>query len=125
MLQIGKLIDEVLNTILFAMIGLQLVSMPFLREYWLLGIVGILILLVARMASVSLPTLFVLGKLRLSNLFTLTWADLRGGISIAMALSLPVSPFRESILSCCYFIVLFSIIGQGLTINWVVKRMSN
>ncbi|WP_262712755.1 cation:proton antiporter domain-containing protein [Flavobacterium alkalisoli] len=117
--------DEVLNTILFAMIGLQLVSMPFLREYWLLGIVGILILLVARMASVSLPTLFVLGKLRLSNLFTLTWADLRGGISIAMALSLPVSPFRESILSCCYFIVLFSIIGQGLTINWVVKRMSN
>jgi len=125
LLQIWKLIDEVLNTILFAMIGLQLVAMPFLREYWLLGFVGIIILLLARMASVSLPTLFVLGKVRLSNLFTLTWAGLRGGISIAMALSLPASPFRESILSCCYFIVLFSIIGQGLTINWVVKRMNN
>lgn len=122
MLRIWKLIDEALNTILFAMIGLQLVAMPFLREYWLLGFLSIIIILIARIISVSLPTLFLLGKLRLNNLFVLTWAGLRGGISIAMALSLPVSPFRESILSCCYFIVLFSIIGQGLTINWIVEQ---
>ena len=124
LLKIWKLIDEVLNTILFAMIGLQLVAMPFLREYWLLGFIGIIIILLARITSVSLPALFLLGKLRLNNLFILTWAGLRGGISIAMALSLPESPFRESILSCCYFIVLFSIIGQGLTINWVVGRLN-
>ena len=124
LLRIWKLIDEVLNTILFAMIGLQLVAMPFLREYWLLGFIGIIIILLARIISVSLPALFLLGKLRLNNLFILTWAGLRGGISIAMALSMPESPFRESILSCCYFIVLFSIIGQGLTINWVVSRLS-
>lgn len=124
LLRIWKLIDEVLNTILFAMIGLQLVAMPFLREYWLLGFVSIITILLARIISVSLPALFLLGKLRLNNLFTLTWAGLRGGISIAMALSLPISPFRESILSCCYFIVLFSIIGQGLTINWVVERLN-
>lgn len=123
LLRVWKLIDEVLNTILFAMIGLQLVAMPFLREYWLLGFVSILIILLARIISVSLPALFLLGKLRWNNLFILTWAGLRGGISVAMALSLPESSFKESILSCCYFIVLFSIIGQGLTINRVVKRL--
>lgn len=123
LLRVWKLIDEVLNTIVFAMIGLQLVAMPFLREYWLLGFVSIVIILLARITSVSLPALFLLGKLKRNNLFILTWAGLRGGISIAMALSLPESPFRESILSGCYFIVLFSIIVQGLTISRVVVRL--
>lgn len=123
LLRVWKLIDEVLNTILFAMIGLQLVAMPFLREYWLLGFVSVVIILLARIISVSLPALFLLGRLKWNNLFILTWAGLRGGISVAMALSLPESSFKESILSCCYLIVLFSIIGQGLTINRVVERL--
>jgi CPA1 family monovalent cation:H+ antiporter len=105
------------------MIGLQLVAMPFLREYWLLGFVSVVIILLARIISVSLPALFLLGRLKWNNLFILTWAGLRGGISVAMALSLPESSFKESILSCCYLIVLFSIIGQGLTINRVVERL--
>lgn len=125
LLRIWKLIDEVLNTILFAMIGLQMVAMPFLREYWLLSIFAIVIILIARIISVSLPALFLLGKVNFNNLFILSWAGLRGGISIAMALSLPDSPYKEGILSGCYFIVLFSIIVQGLSLNKLITVLKD
>ena len=118
--QIWHLLDDVLNTILFVMMGLQLVLLPFLSHYWLIGLLSIVIILIARLASVSLPAFFMLRKLGFGNLSILTWAGLRGGISIAMALSLPPSPYREIILSCCYFIVLFSVIVQGLTLAKVV-----
>jgi CPA1 family monovalent cation:H+ antiporter len=122
--RIWQLIDEVLNTILFVMIGLQLVTMPFLNNYWLVGILSIVIILIARLVSVSLPVVFFLHKVNFSNLFILTWAGLRGGISIAMALLLPASPYREFILSSCYFIVIFSIVVQGLTLNKVVEKVA-
>ncbi len=122
--RIWQLLDDVLNTILFVMIGLQLVVMPFLNNYWLIGFVSIIIILIARMVSVSLPAVFLLRKVSFSNLSILTWAGLRGGISVAMALSLPESPYREIILSSCYFIVIFSIIFQGLTLNGLVKKLS-
>jgi len=118
--QIWQLVDEVLNTILFVMIGLQLVLLPFLNNYWEIGLLSILIILISRLISVSIPAFFRLRKLNFGNLFILTWAGLRGGISVAMALSLPPSQYREVILSCCYFIVLFSVIGQGLTLTKVV-----
>lgn len=124
MLRIWKLIDEVLNTILFVMIGLQMVSMPFLREYWLLSISAIVIILIARVISISMPALFLLGKINFNNLFILSWAGLRGGISIAMALSLPHSPYKEGILSGCYFIVLFSIIIQGLSLTRLITALN-
>ena len=123
--RIWQLIDEVLNTILFVMIGLQLVTMPFLNNYWLIGIFSIVIILIARLVSVSLPVVFFLHKVNFSSLFILTWAGLRGGISIAMALLLPASPYREFILSSCYFIVIFSIIVQGLTLNKVVAKVAD
>ena len=119
--RIWQLIDEVLNTILFVMIGLQLVVMPFLHNYWLIGLLSIVIILIARIVSVSLPAIVLLRKLNFGNLFILSWAGLRGGISIAMALSLPDSPHREVILSSCYFIVIFSIIVQGLTLDKAVQ----
>lgn len=120
--KIWQLIDEVLNTILFVLIGLQLVIMPFLNHYWLIGFLSILIILIARLVSVSMPAMILLPKVNFSNLFILTWAGLRGGISVAMALSLPESPYREMILSSCYFIVIFSIIVQGLSLNKVVEK---
>jgi len=120
--RIWQLIDEMLNTILFVMIGLQLVTMPFLNHYWLVGILSIFIILIARLVSVSLPAVFLLRKVSFSSFFILTWAGLRGGISVAMALSLPETPFREVIISGCYFIVIFSIIVQGLTLNRVVDK---
>jgi CPA1 family monovalent cation:H+ antiporter len=121
--RIWQLLDEVLNTILFVMIGLQLVLLPFLSHYWLIGFFAILIILIARMLSVSLIAFFEFRKINFANLSILTWAGLRGGISIAMALSLRPSAYREIILSCCYFIVIFSIIVQGLTLNKVVDKV--
>jgi len=99
-----------------------LLVMPFLDQYWLIGLLSILIILIARMASVSLPAFFLLRRVGFGNLSILTWAGLRGGISIAMALSLPHTQYREVILASCYFIVIFSIIVQGLTLNKVVEK---
>jgi len=118
--RIWQLLDNVLNTILFVMIGLQLVLLPFLSHYWLIGLISIVLILMARLFSVSLYAIFQLRKFNRANLALLTWAGLRGGISIAMALSLRPTVYREIILSCCYFIVIFSVIAQGLTLNKVV-----
>lgn len=120
--RVWQLLDGILNTILFVMTGLQLLLLPFLRHYWLIGLISILIILIARMASVSIIAFFELRKVNLANLSILTWAGLRGAISIAMALSLPFSPYRQVILSCCYFIVIFSVIVQGLTLNLLVDK---
>ncbi|HEY5369210.1 MAG TPA: sodium:proton antiporter [Hanamia sp.] len=120
--RVWQLLDGILNTILFVMIGLQLLILPFLRHFWLIGLISIVIILIARMISVSLIAFFELRKVNLVNLSILTWAGLRGAISIAMALSLPFSPYREVILSCCYFIVIFSVIVQGLTLNKLVDK---
>ena len=119
--KVWQLVNDLLNTILFVMIGLQLVTMPFLREHWVTGLVSIVILLIARVVSVTVPAVVLLRRLNLSNLSILTWAGLRGGISVAMALMLPKSPSREIILSSCYFVVIFSIIFQGLTLKKVVE----
>jgi CPA1 family monovalent cation:H+ antiporter len=123
--RVWQLIDEVLNTILFVMIGLQLVTMPFLNNYWVIGFICIIIILIARAISVLLPAIFLLHKVNFSNISILTWAGLRGGISIAMALTLPQSPYKEIILSSCYFIVIFSIIVQGLTLNRLAQKVIN
>ena len=118
---IWHLIDEVLNTILFVMIGLQLLVLPFIKDYWLIGACSIIIILVARMLSVTLNAFLELRKISLRNLSILTWAGLRGGISIALALSLPHSVYREIIISCCYCIVIFSVLVQGLTLDKLVN----
>lgn len=120
LVQVWKLIDEMLNTILFVMIGLQLVVLPFLHNYWLVGLLAIVILLIARLASIVLPAIIVVKKTSPGNLAILTWAGLRGGISVAMALSMQESDYREIILAATYFIVIFSVIFQGLTLNKVI-----
>ena len=120
--KIWQLVDEVLNTILFVLIGLQLVSMPFLSEYWLTGLVSIGLILIARAVSLLPPALLLLQRVSVGNMAILTWAGLRGGISVAMALTLPASDYREIILSSCYFVVIFSIIVQGLTLDKVVAN---
>lgn len=121
--KIWQLVDEVLNTILFVMIGLQLIVMSSLNNYWLIGLLSIVCILIARMITIILPAIFVLHRVNFSNLAILTWAGLRGGISVAMALSLPDSAYRETILSATYFIVIFSILVQGLTLNKMVAGL--
>jgi len=116
------LIDEMLNTILFVMIGLQMVDLPYIDHYWLTGALAIVIILIARWLSIMLPMTFLRRSLNVSygSINILTWAGLRGGISIALALSLPFTPYKHIILSGSYFIVIFSIIVQGLTLNKVI-----
>ncbi|GAB3904727.1 cation:proton antiporter [Mucilaginibacter boryungensis] len=118
-----QLVDELLNTILFVMIGLQMVNFPFLNNYWMTGSLAIILILMARWASVTIPLTFLKRTLNVnySSVKILTWAGLRGGISIALALSLPHTKYRELILAGSYFIVIFSIIVQGLTLNRVIN----
>jgi CPA1 family monovalent cation:H+ antiporter len=117
------LIDEMLNTVLFVMIGLQMVNLPFIKNYWITGGIGICVILIARWLSIMLPLIFLRRSLNVSyaNINILTWAGVRGGITIALALSLPASPYRHFILSGSYFIVIFSIIIQGLTLNRMIN----
>ncbi|MDB5117875.1 MAG: sodium:proton antiporter [Mucilaginibacter sp.] len=118
-----QLIDEMLNTILFVMIGLQMINLPYLENYWLIGGIGIVVILIARWMSIMLPLTFLRRTLKVnySSINILTWAGLRGGISIALALSLPYTPHRHIILAGSYFIVIFSVIVQGLTLNRVIN----
>lgn len=120
-----KLIDEIMNTVLFVMIGLQVVAMPFIGNYWLIGLVSILFVLIARGIAITAPAILLRRSLSINygSVAILIWAGLRGGISVALALSLPDSPYKELILSACFLIVIFSIIVQGLTLTRVVNAM--
>jgi CPA1 family monovalent cation:H+ antiporter len=122
--RIWELIDELLNIILFVMIGLQIVVMPFIGHYWFIGLVAVLFVLIARGVSIAVPSMIMRRSLKtnFNNTAILVWAGLRGGISVALALSLPESPYKRLILSASYIIVVFSVIVQGLTLNKVVNR---
>ena len=120
-----ELIDEFLNAILFVLIGLQMVLMPFILNYFFIGLIGIVLLLLCRYASLSIPVFFLKDKLLFNNKTTLimTWGGLRGGLSVALTLSIPDNPYKEAIVSVMYIIVIFSIIVQGLTTGKLVKRL--
>jgi CPA1 family monovalent cation:H+ antiporter len=126
-----ELVDEILNAVLFVLIGLEVVILTFTGRYLLAGLLMIPAVLLARWVSVALPT-SVLRRwqtLHPQAVKILTWGGLRGGISVALALSLPSAladgsrvPEREPILAITYVVVVFSIIVQGLTIGKVVQR---
>jgi len=123
--QVWSLMDEVLNTILFVLMGLQLVSIAFSANYIIIGLLSIPLLLISRGLSIILPVVLVRRSLKLeyNSIFILTWGGLRGAISIALALSLPDSPYRDTILTGSFFIVVFSIVVQGLTLNKFVNKL--
>ena len=120
-----ELIDEMLNALLFVLIGLEIVVIPFLDDYWQAGVIGIVIALAARLISVYLPILVLRRSVNFMprTPLIMTWGGLRGGISIALALSLPVVMNRDIILSITYCIVIFSILIQGITLGPIVKRI--
>lgn len=117
------LIDEILNAVLFLLIGLEVAVLRFQPAALLLGVLAVPIVLVARLLAVSLPLLLFRwgNELSIRNVPFLTWAGVRGGISIALALSLPDSPHKAAILAGTYVIVLFTIIVQGLTLGSVAR----
>lgn len=123
--KVWSLMDELLNTILFVLIGLQMATIAVRPEYFLVGAMAIIILLTARALSIILPIAFLRRTLSLqySSVMILTWGGLRGGISVALALSLSESEFKPVILASSFVVVVFSIIIQGLTLNKVVDKL--
>lgn len=123
-----ELIDEVLNAVLFVLVGLEVLILSLRGQYLLAGALLIPLVLVARMLAVGLP----LGLLRLAGdrlphgVKIMTWGGLRGGISVAMALSIPRDAgdmgVREPILTATYAVVVFSILVQGLTVSGLIRR---
>jgi Na+:H+ antiporter len=119
-----ELIDEILNAVLFVLIGLEILVITFELQLLIAGGISIVIVLIARFISVGIPVLFIRKFRELTPGVTkiLTWGGLRGGISVALALSLPASAERETILAITYCVVVFSILVQGLTIGKLIKR---
>ena len=119
-----ELIDEILNGILFVLLGFELLIVTFDLSSFKAGLIAIPVVLLARFVGVSLPIWLRKFKREFSPnaIKVLTWGGLRGGISVALALSLPASPERELILMMTYVVVVFSILVQGLTIGKLVQR---
>ncbi len=119
------ILDDIFNGILFVLIGLAIHLLEFNTSYILLGILAILIVLFARFISVYLPYSLLKHeeKKPIKTIAVLTWGGLRGGISIALALSLSHELSGVLILHITYMIVLFSIIIQGLSIGSLVKKL--
>ncbi len=116
-----ELIDEVLNALLFLLIGVELLIIQITQNYILASLLIIPTVLLSRFISVGLPV----ALLKFKNSYSphaikiLTWGGLRGGISVALALSIPMGPWRDPLLTATYAVVIFSILVQGLTIGKV------
>lgn len=126
LLKFWALIDDVLNAVLFVLIGLEVVTIPADVRLLVLGLLAIPLVLLARAVSVSGPLvamrpLLTLGPLALP---TLIWGGLRGGISVALALGLPEGPARSIALGATYIVVLFSVIVQGGSIARLLQWLS-
>lgn len=121
-----ELLDILLNTLLFVLIGMEILVLSFKTEYVVAGLLAIPLVLACRYLSLLLPIKFFEKKLDFvpkTNLL-MTWGGLRGGISIALALGLTEAMFRDVFLVITYIVVVFSIIGQGLTVEKLIKKVA-
>ena len=118
-----ELIDEILNAVLFVLIGLEVLVLQLRMEYIWAALLMIPLVLLARFVAVGVPINIMRRFRRFSPrvVTILTWAGLRGGISVAMALSLPTGEVRDALLAVTYGIVVFSILVQGLTVGPLIR----
>ena len=123
LIKFWELIDEIMNAVLFLFIGFELLLIKDLNEYLIAGGICILIVLVARWIAIFVPTKFMAFKYRFSpqTIKVLVWGGIRGGVSIALALSIPQNEYSQIIISITYCVVVFSIVVQGLTIAKVAN----
>jgi CPA1 family monovalent cation:H+ antiporter len=120
-----ELIDEILNAILFLFIGFELLIIQNLTSYTIIGLICIAIVLIARFISIYIPVLLIPFKNKFSNgtIKVLVWGGLRGGVSIALVLSMDEGPYKAILVAVTYFVVVFSIIVQGLTVGKVAAKV--
>lgn len=120
-----ELVDEILNAVLFVLVGMEVLLLEFSGPLAIGGVIAIAVTLAARLATVGAPMAALHARLGLprGSWRVLTWGGLRGGISVALALSLPRSDTTDVLLALTYSVVVFSILVQGLTIGRVVRRL--
>ncbi|WP_294279052.1 sodium:proton antiporter [uncultured Chryseobacterium sp.] len=123
LIKFWELIDEILNAVLFLFIGFELLMIKDLKYFMIPGIISIVVVLLARFISIWVPTKFMSLRTRFNpqTVKVLVWGGIRGGVSIALALSIPKNEYSNTILSITYCVVVFSIIVQGLTIAKVAN----
>jgi CPA1 family monovalent cation:H+ antiporter len=120
-----ELVDDFLNAVLFVLIGLEVVVLDFRGPALVASLAMVPVVLLARGLSVGIPVTLLRPVRNFSPhvVKILTWAGLRGGISVALALSLPPSEHRGLLITATYVVVCFSILAQGLTVGPLVSRL--
>jgi CPA1 family monovalent cation:H+ antiporter len=126
-----ELIDEILNAVLFLFIGFELLLLPDINKQLFIGFIAIFIVLFSRMVSIVLPWKFfdvfkffgITPAYTKGSLIVMVWGGIRGGVSIALVLSLPAGEYKDLLLEITYIVVLFSILVQGLTVGKLANRV--
>ncbi len=121
-----EVVDEMMNSVLFLLIGLEVVSVHQTEPYLIAGLVAIVCVLVGRAVSVAIPLWAINLRIRFPKGTTtlLIWGGLRGAISIALALLLPRGPERELVVTVTYVVVVFSVLTQGMTFGWFLRKLT-
>ena len=123
--QFWELLDAMLNAVLFVLIGFEALLLPFSSTLLAAGVVAICVTLGARLITAGVPVALLGRRTGLPDgaWQVLTWGGLRGGISVALALSLPAGAERDVLVTMTYIVVVFSVLAQGLIVEKLVRRL--